>query len=1467
MKLRHSEKGMALVITLMMLAIVTFMAVVFLAMSRRERTSVKISEEQQNTRQMADMALARAQSEITSHMTDAAERYLQSLATINTNYLTIAIGNSTVQRAKLHFDLLSSKNYIRPGGFVPGDTSPANVNYADKNGNLLALNSDNYLQNIANLQYDPRAPVYVGNEFRYYIDFNRNGFFETNGDVLISDPAGHFYNADGSFSKSNGGIVTRMTGDPEWIGVLERPDLPHSESNRFVGRFGYIILPTGRTLDQNFIHNMSSYAPSKKDFAYEQNISTNRYTRNQGVGPWEINMAAFLMDFSTNIFPNTTVNYDYGINRASGVSFKAAAGLLAYRYGFSRTNLLTPFLSLTNSSPTGPPPEGLRWGRANDVFGTGSDYVDYQGDGPYIQYDAWVTNSAPLRTGQLYDNDDKDRYWFATERMAYTAEFSDVQRYFNLASYALTNTDLSTFNNRFTNAVTSSRNNSYDRYAYYRWLAQIGADSAPALAGKIHLNFLNEPGSLSTNLHSWANSGDNGGRFAGPETLNRQPLLTQNTNKVWQSSSNRLTNFFLITADAMLRASMVTNIFLELSNNLPIYRTNYTIGGSYFVNPDVMNISPRAQRQIANLPVRHDLSITNIQIYYEPAAGELVTWRHRYVTNQEYTPALHRLLQLTANIYDNMTNRGPVNPSNPEQEPYYPTVFRPVLAKTPTNILIVNWVADNTTDFALRTNQYNVTPGAVPVLRQQWWYTKEEAFRKNVNITNINIWGQPWVIGVKKGWPNFNEYSIETFIQVTRKLEIAKLTPGEIVSTNLSDLAERTKQIFVLGISNTFGVEAWNSFAKAVKKGLQVSTEIQSQVGIERIYSTNVNAAGTNLYPLQPIANVFLGDMRVITNWAGRKATRTPLAVSTNVNGLGNVNSDFRVPLYTTWSVLPDSDFVPGGRSFSTPGKFYPGPFNERHPVGDIFQPLDEIPHLRLVITNRIRYALMDIREGHVIDFVTLDNVITRVDLKDLMGGPTNTAFAAGFNPGLLWDTTVIDPRYVGTANTNFGGLTRGILEQLLVSRGDIRVSKADWAQYSPTSPLTNEMSVFLQFMSMDTDNENLKHKLAYQAPFSPTRRFYLQTMFQANDPLVHYMYQDLRDPYQQNKPQPIVPGGALRNDELGLTNDRRWKIRKDARFYNDAYQDPGVGTSDDWQFPIAKLDNNQRVGSVYGIPHFNYRFPNIGTLGQIHRGTPWQTVYLKSDMALNTPPDQTPLGISPWAEWSGSYGTHPTNDWKLVGLFTTAMTENAARGLLSVNQTNMAAWSAVLSGVQVITNSVDDEVLRNDPLTQPRFGIPQASASSPRPDMMIQPQSIQLSNIVRGINAYRATRPLGVFANLGEILGTPELSSHSPFLHLSQFQHQGMFTDEAIEAIPQRILSLLKDDEPRFTVYCFGQTLKPAPRSFATSSQFYNLCVNYQVTGEYATKAVFHVEGELNNPNNPLRTVIESFEPLPPYE
>jgi hypothetical protein len=203
---------------------------------------------------------------------------------------------------------------------------------------------------------------------------------------------------------------------------------------------------------------------------------------------------------------------------------------------------------------------------------------------------------------------------------------------------------------------------------------------------------------------------------------------------------------------------------------------------------------------------------------------------------------------------------------------------------------------------------------------------------------------------------------------------------------------------------------------------------------------------------------------------------------------------------------------------------------------------------------------------------------------------------------------------------------------------------------------------------------------------------------------------------------------------------------------------------------------------------------------------------------------------------------TSPTNDWHILDLFTTAVNDNAGRGRLSVNQTNLAAWSAVLSGVSVLPN-----------------------VSATNPPTFIQPAGVdpRLLTLVNGINNVRTNFPNHAFSRLGEILAAPELSVASPYL-LSTNAAQ-VVNDEVVERIPQQILGLLHGPEqpPRFVVYSYGQALKPAgPRSFFTGSGgYFGLCTNYQITAEVATRAVVRVDGAPSKP----RTIIETFNVLPP--
>ena len=201
------------------------MAITFLALSRRERSAVATVTDTASARLAADAALANAEAQVIAN----------ALATTN----------------PYNFTLLVSTNYINPLGFLSGVSSPTNVNYQYTNREFICILND-FLQNLTNLFYSPRPPVFIptnsagSNDFRFYLDLNRNG---------RDDPNGWVTNVD-----NNGaglGTTNFQVGDPEWIGVLERPDAPHGPNNKFIARYAFIAVPVGNTLDLNAIHNQA----------------------------------------------------------------------------------------------------------------------------------------------------------------------------------------------------------------------------------------------------------------------------------------------------------------------------------------------------------------------------------------------------------------------------------------------------------------------------------------------------------------------------------------------------------------------------------------------------------------------------------------------------------------------------------------------------------------------------------------------------------------------------------------------------------------------------------------------------------------------------------------------------------------------------------------------------------------------------------------------------------------------------------------------------------------------------------------------------------------------------------------------------------------------------------------------------------------------------------------------------------
>lgn len=1288
---RKGERGVALIVTLILLAVITFMAVTFLVISRSEKGAVTTATDQSMARFAADSAVERAKTE--------------ALARI------IGFTNP------FNFELLVSTNYINSRGFQRGINSYTNVSYNNPDGSPLAGNDA--LLNLTRLVYNPRPPVYItnrffanSNEFRFYWDLNRNGRYDTNGFIPVMNPLGGFYDLQGNLIPrvtAGDTLSNYFVGDPEWIGVLERPDLPHSSTNRFVARYAYLVSPASKTLDVNYVHNYARLFETTMNPA-----SGDGFMRNQGVGTWEMNLAGFLTDLNTNFWPFPNGNlfgapYRFRPQEPTqpntGAAFDDALSFVRYRYNRNYRTYMPTLREYFG-------------GALNAVNAVNNDYIDAYSRGPVVTNTTWSL---------LFDGDRNLENRFAWAGGDNPNHFFSVQDFFDPAKTSLI------FSNRLWSAGTNT--GSYDRYTYYRMLGQLGTDcSWEQPKGKINLNYDNR---VQANPVSLAQS-----------ATNFYP---------WNA-----VDFFTVTANRLLEnagfdAASQTNPAARISvNHIPIYPTNL------------------------------------------------------------YTPAIHQILQLAANIYDATTNQAFRTLGASSARPVLPTVFRPLFARTNSNGNVYVYISG-----------YEEVERGEQLLTPRLWHDPKLPTFLSQNIQPRDmIYGVPLVIGAKKGLPNFNEFAMQTLIQVTRKLEFRRPSPTAPVN--------ETNQMFMLTVSNIFGLEAWNSYSNTYPRDLQlrVTNEmfavITNQFGEVLMAYTNppVRRWQSQIIP----ANTWVGYQGP---YQSQNSFRLPFAAPLD---------RFYYLSNSIYATLPRRGFVSSG----IPRGF------ERVPAAPF-----EVPRWFLSMRTRIQYILVDTSaDNRIVDYVNLDSSEEPLEITDMitLGGSCAGSFVPDGNDGSMWCTNRL-----GSDPFNMRAPTFGIMNQILIG---LDLLKPDnWRNFQTMSPPGLDRAGAIdffraQFSLPPTTYQGTRFSKTniFYAPFAPTRNLFLKTSWQANDPMVHYTVGDLTDFFETFQTNRVQFEDTWTTNGLAAVNKRYepWGgnplgSSSSATKTDMAFKDPGVTRSDDWEFPTNK-------------------FPNIGWLGRVHRGTPWQTIQLKSS---------TPTNLLAWLRWSGNgfitrnigqfdtnvvpYNfftndaafTHPLNDRYILDLFTTSINDNATRGQLSVNQTNLAAWSAVLSGVNVMPEAGTNAYI-------PPAGVYLADDPTP------------VARIVAGIARAQTNHPSGVFRRLGDVLATPELTVASPMLT----GRTNFYTDAVVERIPQQVLGLLKgSDEPRFVVYAVGQTLKPADRSLVTSGPFIGLCTNYQVTAEVATRTVFRLDGipqyppalTAQKPLTNINVVVEKFNILPP--
>ena len=118
-----------------------------------------------------------------------------------------------------------------------------------------------------------------------------------------------------------------------------------------------------------------------------------------------------------------------------------------------------------------------------------------------------------------------------------------------------------------------------------------------------------------------------------------------------------------------------------------------------------------------------------------------------------YTPAVQRLLQLSANLCDASNTN------------FFPSVFRPLFASDGSNDVFI-------IGYQQVTNVSGITDPqlAAPHLVSDLALFNQPYTPIYDNNGLVNVYDVPWIIGAKKGLPNFNQFSMLTAAQVSRKI-------------------------------------------------------------------------------------------------------------------------------------------------------------------------------------------------------------------------------------------------------------------------------------------------------------------------------------------------------------------------------------------------------------------------------------------------------------------------------------------------------------------------------------------------------------------------------------------------------------------------------------------------------------------------------------------------------------------------
>lgn len=727
-------------------------------------------------------------------------------------------------------------------------------------------------------------------------------------------------------------------------------------------------------------------------------------------------------------------------------------------------------------------------------------------------------------------------------------------------------------------------------------------------------------------------------------------------------------------------------------------------------------------------------------------------WIQIYPTNQ-YTPAVHRLLQVTANILDAQNTN------------FYPSVFRPLFAK------------DASGDIFICGYQQvaGVSGTSDPQLAIPYDARNLQSYAGPMPMADangpVNIFGVPWVIGAKQGLPGFNQLSLVSAVQVTRKLEVTRST------LNPANATYGTNQMYLMEITNDLGVCFWNSYNAPYPRPVTVVVNDWLFTELSDGLYTWSHHAG-------------FGVNQVMTSWPGSQWSGAQPNATPQTNAF----------LAFNW---PDIFQNPMAYNFETGG------FDSNPQWQSSSPPLPQLPQFTLSVTNHLQAYLLD--GSNVIDYVQFCSPAIAGNLNQALADPN---FPGGNSVYYQWSTNA----YPAAPQIPYG-----VIDQLWVSGHPTSAPTSGGFWGAAPTPMgsidpTAEAAFFEGFFTPSFNYNGRTYvntDFAMQAPYTPIRTVYSAYLLQANDPLVHYLASDLdlygpgalkfpwgggnycinglwthSDGVSQPIPEAPVSPVAGRFQPWGRTIQMRAIGSVDANAYAPAYRDPGVWSSDYWNFP---------TGQDW----------SLSWLGQVHRGTPWQTIFLKSTNILSLQsgvisPNNT--GANTWAVWAGDLlpdpatgafldaaQSAPVTDWQLVDLLAAMLNTNDLSTLFPVNSGDPNAWAARLNGLTELTNLA--------PAFSNGQWVPQFST------VIISSNSPEAAAIAAGILAVKASATNGLLSGIGDILAAPVLSLQSPYLNLSTAsQMEYGVNDAAYEALSSQLLPLLRVDAIGRMIFTNGQ-------------------------------------------------------------